>query len=121
MKMKSFKQFFDDQMKDREFREAWEDGLVEHELVMRMIEQRIYNGLTQAELAKRIGTKQSAISRFETGQCTPRIDFLAKLARALGARIVVEDIEPKRSKVVARPLPVQTHALRQKARVAQKV
>lgn len=45
---------------------------------------RIYEGLTQAELAERLGTSQSAISAWERGRENLRVDTLAKLLRACG-------------------------------------
>ena len=50
---------------------------------------RIKKRLTQGELAKIVGTKQSAISRFESGRYNPSVEFLMKLAKALGKRIEV--------------------------------
>ncbi|HEX6311944.1 MAG TPA: helix-turn-helix transcriptional regulator [Acidimicrobiia bacterium] len=47
-------------------------------------EARRYAGLTQAELAARIGTKQSVISRWERGLDAPRVDTLARILRACG-------------------------------------
>lgn len=41
-------------------------------------------GLTQAELARRMGTTQSSIARIEGGGSLPTIDMLARLARACG-------------------------------------
>ena len=46
-------------------------------------------GLTQAELADRMGTTQSAIARMEGGGSRPSLDTLEKLARAVGADLVV--------------------------------
>ena len=45
---------------------------------------RIYEGLTQAELAERLGTSQSAISAWEKGRENLRVDTLAKILRACG-------------------------------------
>ncbi|MGQ0823730.1 MAG: helix-turn-helix domain-containing protein [Actinomycetota bacterium] len=56
------------------------------ELVYRL---RIEAGLTQAELAERIGTTQSAIARMEGGGTRPNLETLEKLARAVGAELVV--------------------------------
>jgi len=41
-------------------------------------------GLTQAELAARLGTTQSAVSAWERGRETPRVDTLARILRACG-------------------------------------
>ncbi len=46
-------------------------------------------GLTQAELAQRMGTTQSAIARMEGGGTRPSLDTLEKLARAVGQELVV--------------------------------
>lgn len=47
-------------------------------------------GLSQAELAERCGTTQSAIARLESGGRPPRIDTLLRIARALDTDLVVE-------------------------------
>ena len=41
-------------------------------------------GLTQRELAERVGTTQSAVARWETGVESPRLDTLSSLLRACG-------------------------------------
>ncbi len=56
------------------------------ELVHRL---RAEAGLTQAELADRMGTTQSAIARMEGGGSRPSLDTLERLARAVGADLVV--------------------------------
>ncbi|MFA5883773.1 MAG: helix-turn-helix transcriptional regulator [Acidimicrobiia bacterium] len=46
-------------------------------------------GLTQAELAQRMGTTQSAIARMEGGGTRPTLETLEKVATAVGAELVV--------------------------------
>jgi transcriptional regulator with XRE-family HTH domain len=56
-------------------------------------------GLTQAEIAERMGTTQSAIARMEGGGVRPTLETLEKLARAIGSDLVVglaPDIADKR-------------------------
>ncbi len=53
--------------------------------VIRKTRQRA--GLTQAELAERAGTTQSAISRLERGHVRPSLDTLDRLAKACGATL----------------------------------
>jgi len=50
-------------------------------------------GLTQKELAERIGTSHSAISRLESGQHRASIATLERVSEALGLRLVVS-LEP---------------------------
>jgi HTH-type transcriptional regulator/antitoxin HipB len=45
--------------------------------------------LTQAQLAERIGTEQPSIARLESGTRVPDLATLARIARALGARLDV--------------------------------
>lgn len=55
-----------------------------------MIRARIEKGLTQEGLAKRIGTKQSVISRLESGRANPSVAFLKKLAQALNSHLEIK-------------------------------
>lgn len=67
------------------------------ELVHRL---RTEAGLTQAGLAERMGTTQSAIARMEGGGSRPSLDSLEKLAAAVGADLVVgvgENLSENRS------------------------
>lgn len=50
---------------------------------------RIEAGLSQAQLAALVGTKQPSIARLERGQQQPTIEFLRKLGAALGKRLEI--------------------------------
>jgi len=50
-------------------------------------------GLTQQELAARLHTTQSVISRWERGHDEPRLSTLAAIARATGRRLSVELVD----------------------------
>ncbi len=50
---------------------------------------RIERGLTQAQLAELVGTKQPSIARLERGTSEPSLAFLRKLAAALGMRVEI--------------------------------
>ena len=41
-------------------------------------------GISQEELAKKIGTRQSQVTRWETNKATPRIETLAKITEVTG-------------------------------------
>lgn len=47
-------------------------------------EARRLGGLTQGNLARRLGTTQSAVSNWERGRDTPRVDTLARILEACG-------------------------------------
>ncbi len=48
---------------------------------------RMMRGLTQAQLAEMVGTRQPSIARLENGSSMPSLSFLSKIAEALGAKI----------------------------------
>jgi transcriptional regulator with XRE-family HTH domain len=45
--------------------------------------RRLELGMSQAELAERLGTQQPHVARFENGHATPRLAIIAKMAEAL--------------------------------------
>jgi transcriptional regulator with XRE-family HTH domain len=53
-------------------------------------ERRLALGMSQQELARAVGTTQSAIARLETGGRPPRIDTLLRIAAALDCDLIVE-------------------------------
>lgn len=72
-----------------EYREE-QDRLAPYEALARMIiARRIRYGLTQEQLADRMGTSVPAISRLESGQHRPNVETLEKLGQAFGERIVL--------------------------------
>lgn len=58
-----------------------------YEIKSQIIRLRIEQGLSQKDLAKKVGTRQSAISRLESGEYNPSIEFLDKIAHAFGKEI----------------------------------
>jgi transcriptional regulator with XRE-family HTH domain len=50
-------------------------------------------GMSQMELARRVGTSQPSIARLEQGRVSPTVTSLERIAKALGAQLVV-DFEP---------------------------
>ena len=56
-------------------------------IVGEMIETRQAAGLTQAEIAKRMGTTQSVVARLETARHMPTFDLVARYAAALDRRL----------------------------------
>jgi len=85
--MKSYKNFKKETLKNKKTKKAYDDLGTEFELIQAIIEKRIELGLTQTELAKRLGTKQSAISRLERGTYNPTVSFLRNLAKAFNTEL----------------------------------
>lgn len=57
---------------------------------------RMLRGLTQAQLAEMIGTRQPSIARLENGSSTPSLSFLSKIAEALNAKIEFKLVPDKK-------------------------
>jgi len=72
-------------------RREYDDLKEEFELLDDILKARAEAGVTQAELAARIGTTQSAVARMETaiGKHSPSISTLKRYASALGYRLQV--------------------------------
>lgn len=73
-----------------EVRRAYHAMAGEFDLARELIAARVRAGLTQAELAKRMGTTQSAIGRLESGAQLPSVNTLLKFAKATGSRPVIK-------------------------------
>lgn len=56
----------------------------QYEAIRAAIASRKSAGLTQKQLAEKIGTAQANISRFENGNANPSLDFLQKMASCMG-------------------------------------
>jgi len=67
---------------------------------------RLRARLTQAELAERIGTTQSAIARWEAGGTEPSLETLARVIRGCGLelRVGLEDADPSEVSLIERNL-----------------
>ena len=50
-------------------------------------ELRAKKGLSQADVAKKVGTKQSSIARLESGSINPSLEFLQKVAQTMGLSV----------------------------------
>ncbi len=77
-------------MKRPGFKEAQEETRLEYEIARALIKARLERGLTQAEVARLMNTKQSVISRVENARTMPSLAFLKKLAGVLDASLQVQ-------------------------------
>ena len=76
-------------MKDEEFKAEYEKLKPRYDLILQIIEARTSQNITREELALRVGTQKSNISRLGSGTYNPSLDFLSKVARSLGKEIQV--------------------------------
>ncbi|MGK2870992.1 MAG: helix-turn-helix domain-containing protein [Alphaproteobacteria bacterium] len=82
-------------MSDKKYREAYDALASEFEIAHAVIAARASAGLTQEQLAQRMGTTQSVIARLEGGRSQPSTQTLERLAAATGTRLKIS-FEPAR-------------------------
>jgi len=81
-------------MKSAKYRKAYAALEEEFALASAVIAVRNRVGLTQRELARRMGTTQPVVARLESGRTRPSMRTLERLARATGSRLLIR-FEPR--------------------------
>lgn len=76
-------------LKNKAIRKSYEDLSPEFQVVALLMHTRLKKHFSQRDLAAKIGTKQSAISRLESGSYNPTLSLLYKVADALDAKIKI--------------------------------
>ncbi|BBK44072.1 transcriptional regulator [Allostella vacuolata] len=76
-------------MKDPAFKDAYDALAPEFEIAAELVKARARAGLSQAEVASRMGTTQSVIARLESGRTLPSTKTLLRFAEATGSRVHV--------------------------------
>ena len=76
-------------MKDEEFKDEYERLKPRYDIISQIIDERSKQDITQEELALRVGTQKSNISRLESGTYNPSLDFLIKVAHSLGKEMQI--------------------------------
>lgn len=84
-----FKKALAKALRNPEFKKEYDALELEYSIIEQIIKKRVEKGLTQKQLAQKVGTKQSAISRLEAGNTNPSIAFLEKVAKALNGKLQV--------------------------------
>ncbi|NUU94833.1 hypothetical protein XO10_00685 [Marinitoga sp. 1135] len=76
--------------KNPKLKEKYDELDLKYQAIATVIEYRQKHHLTQKEFAKIVGIKQQALSRFERGLVNPRVDFLQKLFKAMGKKVIIK-------------------------------
>jgi len=76
-------------LKNEDVRNELKMNEAEYKIIEEIIMARKEKKLTQKDLAELIGTKQSNISRLESGNYNPSLDFLNRIALAVGKELEV--------------------------------
>lgn len=76
-------------LQDDDFRQEYSRLKPRYALIAQIIQARKDQHITQAEMATRMGTQKSNISRLESGTYNPSLDFLIRAASSLGKRLEI--------------------------------
>jgi transcriptional regulator with XRE-family HTH domain len=87
--MTQWEQFRERLLANPETRREYERLRPQYEIVLDAIRYRQLRGLSQEQLAQKMGKQQPAIARFEAARTAPSFSFLQDLAEALGLNLVV--------------------------------
>lgn len=91
-------------LKQPKYRKAFDALQEEFTLAEALIGARKRAGLTQQQLARKMGTTQPVVARLESGSTRPSLRTLERLANATGSRLLIS-FEPRRAaseQVIAR-------------------
>lgn len=88
--MKNWNDFKRKALKDPKLLKEYEALGPQYEIASRLIELRLEKKLSQSDLARKIGTRQSAIARLESGNYNPSLKLLEKIAKATGVRLTIQ-------------------------------
>lgn len=87
--MSDLQKHLDELKQDPEFVAEYDALDTQYAFARQVIAARIKEGMTQAELAKRIGTSQANISKLEHGTLNPSFDMARRIADGLGKKLLV--------------------------------
>jgi len=76
-------------LKDPEIKKGYDALELEFSIIEQVIRKRLEKGLSQKQLAEKVGTRQSAISRLEGGNSNPSVAFLKKISTALDSKLKI--------------------------------
>jgi len=89
--MSDLKKYIDERKKrDKKFVEGYEEGYEQFKIGVMLREAREKAGLTQEELARRLKTKKTAISRIENHAEDIKLSTLERVASALGKKLEIK-------------------------------
>lgn len=85
----SFEESLAELLKDPEWKKGYDALELEFSIIEQVLKKRLDKKMSQKQLAEKVGTKQSAISRLEGGNSNPSVAFLEKVSKALGGKLQI--------------------------------
>ena len=88
--LRSAGEIHEQDMSDPEYRREHERTKLANDVAIRVLAYRTRHGMSQTELARKLGMRQPNIARLESGEHEPSLSTLAKLAEVLGLDFSIE-------------------------------
>lgn len=76
-------------LKDKKVKSEYDKLAPRYALIRQVLDARIKKNISQKSLAQKMGTKQSAIARFESGNTNPTLSFIERLSRAMKTPLTI--------------------------------
>jgi len=76
-------------LSDPKVKEEYDNLAPRYAVISQLISARIKKRMTQKDIAQKLGTKQSAIARLESGSVNPSLELLQKIAQALNLKVKI--------------------------------
>lgn len=87
--MSKWKDLKEELLSDPKVKKEYDRLTPRYAVISELISARLNKGLTQKDVAEKLGTRQSAIARLESGNVNPSLEFLQKLAQVMGYKLTV--------------------------------
>jgi transcriptional regulator with XRE-family HTH domain len=91
--MKTNDEILQEELQDPEFRAEWERTALAHAVALAIVRYRGDHGLSQRDLAERLGMKQPQVARLELGEVNPSMETLMRVSAQLGIEFTI-DVRP---------------------------
>jgi predicted transcriptional regulator len=88
--MSDLQRYLDKQLQDPEFKKEWDKLELRYAVIKQLLKIRNAYNLSQSQLAEKLNTTQSVISRIENGTVNIGIDFIDKLAKAFDKKVEIK-------------------------------
>ena len=96
--LKTNDEILQEELQDPEFRAEWERTALARAVALAIVRYRGDHGLSQRDLAERLGMKQPQVARLELGEVNPSMETLMRVSGQLGIEFTI-DVRPAGTRV----------------------
>ena len=85
----TFEDYKREQLKNPDFKQAYDDLEPEYQLIKELINYRNENKISQQKFAELVGMDRADVSKLENGNANPSLKTLKKIAHAMGRKLQI--------------------------------